>query len=190
MGWIIVNGKNVYKQEKGSNCGPACAVMVIRLMTGKQFSTSYVETAFGSEEGSVHMSRDGRREFENTGSVGGILGTILGRYTGKPWRNMKNPQYLKKYMELAKANEPAVLGVSWNNAWNGNSWEDISDENAGHWIVLSGKIGDNYQILDPGGIASTLPTAKYSGPYFVGYPNDDGTKNWISGEIDSIVTYK
>ena len=103
---------------------------------------------------------------------------------------MKNPQYLKKYMELVKAGEPAVLGVAWNNAWNGASWDDISDENAGHWIVLAGKSGSNYEILDPGGIVSNLPVIKHSGPYFVGYPDDDGTKNWMSGDIDSIITYK
>ena len=182
MGWIMQGGDNIYQQDKDNSCGPASVVTLIRLMENRIRDGSYVRSAFGDAEGGTNMTKEGVRDFDYKASAGDIVNTVLNKYTSTSWRSVFNAAYLKKYMDMAQDQEPAIVHISWTHAHVGGGWNDISAHGYGHWVVLARTNGANYELLDPGGVKQTVPVPNHS-HYMTNYG-----QGWMYGDIDGILT--
>ncbi len=182
MAWMNEGGENIYKQDRENSCGPACVVMILRLMESRIFDASYVRGAFGEEEGSANITKEGVRDFKHTPSANDIVNSVLNRYTKGSWRSVFHTAYLKKYMDYCTDSQPAVLYISWTHEQNGANWNDISDRGYGHWVVLKETVGPDYRILDPGGVVNTVPISTLT-DYLVHYDNGS-----MFGNIEGILT--
>lgn len=177
MGWepaaAASDGRSYvwYRQDKANSCACASILMLMYHRQNKKLSEDSVRGWCGQAEGAVNRSKDGVRDYDNTGTQLDIIGTVLSEKVGVITSATWGASVLRD-IKKARPSSPLICGVFWyqyNTAgdveWNGGHAVVAVNYHAGRVIFLDPEYGVfevpeanllNYNITYPGaGAAST-----------------------------------
>jgi hypothetical protein len=126
----------LFRQEKTSSCGVACAMMVIKLKQNKELDEVTIRNAFTKAEGSINKDHTGHRNFDDLGCSHQPIIGVLAEH--KISANLAAYDKVAKWIKTATPSKPVILNIKWG----------VSGQNGGHWVVCVGH-SQNLICLDP-----------------------------------------